>query len=99
MNTISNHWGASVGAAFIHALVMLIPFLIVFYYFIPLQTYTHWAFVTYWRLIWIAPLTGVIHLLLRRETWRQRWIMIGAFALVDSLIVLVLAFSWGTYTG
>lgn len=89
----------NIGASVLQAVVSLIPFVAVFYFFIPLQAYTHWAFRTYWWLIWIAPLTGLIHLLLRRNTWRERFQVIGMGFVVWAMIVAVLAFSWGTYTG
>lgn len=85
------------GATLLHALLSFLPFAAVFYFFIPLQSYTHWAFIVYYRLVWILPLTGLIHLIIRADTWRDRWRIIGVGVWVSVVVVTVLTLAWGIY--
>lgn len=88
-----------VAAAFVHALATFIPFAAVFYFFVPLQSYTHWAFRAYYWLVWLLPLTGLVHLFIRSKTWGDRWRVIGSGFAVSLVVAGVLTLAWGTYTG
>ncbi|MEO0562111.1 MAG: hypothetical protein AAF125_08355 [Chloroflexota bacterium] len=95
-NQSSPKMGQRFGAAILHIIATFAPFAAVFYFFIPLQAYTHWAFRSYYVLVWLFPLTALLQLVWGTDDWGSRRRVTTYFSIAASVIVAVLTAAWIT---